>query len=193
MKYPTIKSYESREPRKGYREGIDSKDFLDDDAAYSFALRRDKTEAKNKVDRLKPEVDSITVAKVSTLKEITHLKSDVAEITNIEKDFLKGCGHKYLRDNAQIYLREKQDSQNDDIINQQQLAEEMMPILRQFNIIMAQKTVKQKVMPESLIQANFDVMQNKFNSLENKVEQQSKELEQLKTSKTLETLKMKRY
>ena len=193
MKYPTIKSYESREPRKGCHEGIDSKDFLDDDAAYSFALRRDKTEGKNKVDRLKLEVDSITVAKESTLKEITHLKRDVAEITNIEKDFLKGCGYNYLRDNAQIYLREKQDSQNDDIINQQQLTEEMMPILRQFNIIMAQKTVKQKVMPESLIQANFDVMQNKFNSLENKVEQQSKELEQLKTSKTLETLKMKRY
>ena len=98
------------------------------------------------------------------MKEITHLKRDVAEITNIEKDFLKGCGYKYLRDNVQIYLREKQDSQNDDMINEQQLAEEMMPILRQFNIIMAQKLVKQKVMPESLIQANFDVMQNKFNS-----------------------------
>ena len=98
-----------------------------------------------------------------------------------------------MRDNAQIYLREKQDSQNDDIINEQQLAEEMMPILRQFNIIMAQRIVKQKVMPESLIQANFDVMQNKFNSLENKVEQQSKELEKLKKSKTPETLKMKRY
>ena len=41
----------------------------------------------------------------------------------------------------------------------------MMAILRQFNIIMAQKIVKQKVVSENLIQAKFDVMQNKFNSL----------------------------
>ena len=91
-----------------------------------------------------------------------------------------------MRDSAQIYLREKHDNQNDDIINEQQLAEEMMSILRQFNIVMAQKIVKQKVVSENLIQAKFDVMQNKFNSLENKVEQQNKELEQLKKSKTLE-------
>ena len=70
-----------------------------------------------------------------------------------------------MRDGAQIYLREKHDSQNDDIINEQQLAEGMMAILRQFNIIMAQKIVKQKVVSENLIQAKFDVMQNKFNSL----------------------------
>ena len=91
-----------------------------------------------------------------------------------------------MRDSTQIYLREKHDNQNDDIINEQQLAEEMMSILRQFNIVMAQKIVKQKVVSENLIQAKFDVMQNKFNSLENKVEQQNKELEQLKKSKTLE-------
>ena len=91
-----------------------------------------------------------------------------------------------MRDNAQIYLREKQGSQNDDIINGQQLAEEMMAVLCQFNIIMARKIVKQKVMSERIIQAKFDVIQNNFNSLENKVEQQNKELEQLKKWKTLE-------
>ena len=186
VEYPTIKSYESLEPREGYREGIDAKDFLDDDAAYLFALRRDKTEVKNKVNRLKLEVDSFTGAKESTFKEITNLEKDLAEITKIEKDLLKGCRCKYLRDNAQIYLREKQISENDDVINEQQLAEEMMAILRQFNITMAQKIVQQKVMSESLIQAKFDVMQNKFNSLENKVEQQNKELKQLKKSKTFE-------
>ena len=68
------------------------------------------------------------------------------EITKIEK-----C------DNAQIYLREKQNSQNDDIINKQQLEEEMMAILRKFNIIMAQTIVKRKVMSDSLIQAKFDL------------------------------------
>ena len=41
-------------------------------------------------------------------------------------------------------------------------------------------------MSESLIQAKFDVMQDKFNSLENKMEQQNKELEELKKSKTYE-------
>ena len=98
----------------------------------------------------------------------------------------KGCRYKYLRDSAQICLREKHDSQNYDIINEQQLAEEMIAILRQLNTIMAQKIVKQKVMSENLIEAKFDVMQNKFSSLENKVEQQNKESEQLKKSKTLE-------
>ena len=41
-------------------------------------------------------------------------------------------------------------------------------------------------MSESLIQAKFDVMQDKFNSLGNKMEQQNKELEELKKSKTYE-------
>ena len=49
---------------------------------------------------------------------------------------------------------------------------------------MAQKIVKQKVMSDSLIQAKFDLCKTKFNSLENKVKQQNKELEQLKKSKT---------
>ena len=186
VEYPTIKSYENREPREGCREGIDAKDFLDDDAAYLFALRRDRAEVKNKVDRLKLEVDSITGAKEAALKEITNLEKDLAEVTKIEKDFLKECRYKYLRDDAQIYLKEKQDNQNDNIINEQQLAEEMMTVLRQFNIIMAQKIVKQKNMSESLIQAKFDIMQNKFDSMENKVEQQNKELEQLKNLKTLD-------
>ena len=136
---PSIKSYEGREPREACREGTDAKDFLDDDAAYLFAVRRDKTEVKNKVDRLKLNIGSITGVKESTLKEITHLEKDLAEITKIEKDLLNGCRCKYLRVNVQIYLREKQDCQNDDIMNEQQLAEEMMVILRQFNIIMAQK------------------------------------------------------
>ena len=70
---------------------------------------------------------------------------------------LKGCRYKYLCDNAQIFLREKQNSQNDDIINEQQLEEEMMVILRKFNIIIAQKIVKQKVISDSLIQAKFDL------------------------------------
>ena len=134
--------------------------------------------------RYKLEIDSITGAKESTLKEITQMEMDLAETTKIEKDLLEGCSYKYLRDNPQIYLRQKQDGQNDDIINEQQLAEEMMTILRQFNIIMAQKIVKQKVMSENLIQAKFNVMQNKFNYLENKLEQQNKELEQLNKSKT---------
>ena len=43
------------------------------------------------------------------------------------------------------------------MINEQQLEEEMMAILRKFNIIMAQKIVKQKVMWDSLIQAKFDL------------------------------------
>ena len=83
MEYPTIKWYESCKPREGCCEGIDAKDFLDDDAAYLFALRRDKTEVKNKFNCLKLEVGSITGAKESTLKEITHLESDLAEITKI--------------------------------------------------------------------------------------------------------------
>ena len=187
VEYPTIKSYENREPREGCREGIDAKDFLDDDAAYLFALHRDRAEVKNKVDRLKLEVDSVTGAKEAALKEITNLEKDLAEVTKIEKDFLKECRYKYLRDNAQIYLKEKQNNQNDNIINKQQLAEEMMTVLRQFNIIVAQKIVKQKNMSESLIQAKFDIMQNKFDSLQNKVEQQNKELEQLKRLKTLDS------
>ena len=43
VEYPNIKSYEPREPRESCCEAIDTKDFLDDDAAYLFALRRDKT------------------------------------------------------------------------------------------------------------------------------------------------------
>ena len=115
---PSIKSYEGREPREACREGTDAKDFLDDDAAYLFAVRRDKTEVKNKVDRLKLNIGSITGVKESTLKEITHLEKDLAEITKIEKDLLNGCRCKYLRVNVQIYLREKQDCQNDDIMNE---------------------------------------------------------------------------
>ena len=65
VEYPTNKSYESREPREGYCEGIDAKDFLDDDATHLFALCRDKIEVKNKVDRLELEVDCVTGAKES--------------------------------------------------------------------------------------------------------------------------------
>ena len=61
----TNKSYESREPREGYCEGIDAKDFLDDDATHLFALCRDKTEVKNKADRLELEVDCVTGGKES--------------------------------------------------------------------------------------------------------------------------------
>ena len=52
-------------------------------------------------------------------------------------------------------MQEKSKIKNDDIINEQQLAEEM------------KKIVKQKVMQKSLIQAKFDTMQNKLNSLAN--------------------------
>ena len=119
---------------------------------YLFAPHRDKTKIKNKVDHLKLEGDSITIAKESTLKEITHLERDLAKITKSKKDLLMGCRYKYLRDNAQIYLREKQNSKHDHIINEQQLAKEMMAILCQFNIIIAQAIVKRKIMSESLIQ-----------------------------------------
>ena len=110
MEYPTFKSYESLEPREGCFERIDTKDFLDDNAAHLFTLRRDKKEVKNKFNCLKLKVDFRTGAKESTLKEITHLESDLAEITKIKKDFPKGCRYECLRDSVQIYLREKYNS-----------------------------------------------------------------------------------
>ena len=167
VEYPKIKSYECRELREDRCGGDGSQDSLDDDAAYLFALRKDKIELQKNLDRIKLEVNSTTGAKNTTSKEITHLEESLVQITKIEKDFLTGCRYTYLLDNAQIYQRKKEDIQECDNIN-----EEMMTILRQFNIVMAQKIVKQKVMSENLLQAKFDVMQKKVNHLEDKVEQQ---------------------
>ena len=167
VEYPKIKSYECREPRENRCGRHGSQGSLDDDAAYLFALRKDKIELQKNLDRVKLEFDSTMGAKNITLKEITHLEESLVQITKIEKDFLTWCRYMYFLDNAQIYQREKEDIQNGGNIS-----EEMMKILRQFNIIMAQKIVKQKLMSENLLQAKFDVIQKKVNYLEDKVEQQ---------------------
>ena len=168
VEYPKIKSYECREPREDRYGGNGSQESLDDDAAYLLALRKDKIELQKNLDRIKLEIDSTTGAKNIKLKEVTHLEESLVQITKIEKDFLTGCRYMYFLDNAQIYQRKKkEDIQESDNIN-----EEMMAILRQFNTIMAEKIVKQKIISENLLQAKFDVIQKKVIYLEDKLEQQ---------------------
>ena len=77
---------QNTQPWKSWTTGIlswiDTKDFLEDDPACFFRI-------SHLFDRLKLDVDSRTVAKQSTLKEIIHLERDLAKITRIEKDLLK--------------------------------------------------------------------------------------------------------